>query len=134
MLIYSKKCRKRIFEKISWEKKVPNKNNSYLFIENEENSPKNDEDDIIYQEQINLLIYAFIIKSININPEGPNCEMYKGRILINCNVDKFYDNGDNKTVKEAVSHYRIDIAAINNFIDAKKELTKEKNVNCPYYA
>ena len=116
-------------------------------IENEENFPKNDEDDIIYKDKIILPLHASINKLKDINPEGPNCEMYKGRILLgqkilivmtyfedSCNIDKLYKNGDNKTVKEAVSHYGIDIVTVNNFSDAKNELTKEENGKCPYYA
>ena len=51
-----------------------------------------------------------------------------------CNIDKLYKNGDNKTVKDAVSHFGIDIVSVNNYNDAIKELTKDENGKCPYYA
>ena len=43
------------------------------------------------------------------------------------NIDKLYKNGDNKTVKDAVSHFGIDIVSVNNYNDAIKELTKDEN-------
>ena len=87
------------------------------------------------------------IANININPEGSDCEMYKSKILLGqkilivmvyddgtYNIDKLYKNGNNKTVKDAVSHYGIDIVSVNNYNDAIKELTKDENGKCPYYA
>ena len=56
------------------------------------------------------------------NPIGENAEIYKRDILkgqeiliVNthyedaCNIPKLYNNGDNKTVKEAVEHFGITI-------------------------
>jgi hypothetical protein len=51
-----------------------------------------------------------------------------------CNIYKLYENSENKTVKEAVSHYGIDIVTVNNYNDAIKEITKEENGKCSYYA
>ena len=84
---------------------------------------------------------------ININPEGLDCEIYKKNILLSqkilivmtyyedsCNINKLFENGDNKTVKDAVSHFGIEIVAVDNYEDAIKEITKDENGKCPYYA
>ena len=51
-----------------------------------------------------------------------------------CNICKLYNNGDNKTVKDAVSYYGIEIVTVDNYDKATKELTKKENGKCPYYA
>ena len=81
------------------------------------------------------------------NPEGPNSEIYKPNILLGqkillvmvyyeetCNIERIFDNDDNKTVKEAVSHFGIEITAVKKYEDAIKELTRNENGKCPYYA
>ena len=81
------------------------------------------------------------------NPIGKNAEMYKRDILKGqkilivmtlyegaCNIPKLYNNGNNKTVKEAVEHFGITIVAVNNYKDAIKELKKNDKGKCPYYA
>ena len=72
--------------------------------------------------------------------------MYKGKILSgqkilivmvyyeeSCNINKLSNNGDSKTVKEAISHYRIEIVEVNDYNSAIKELTKDENGKCLYY-
>ena len=51
-----------------------------------------------------------------------------------CNIKKLYQNGNNKTVQEAVEYYGITIIAVNQYKDAIKELTKKEKGKCPYYA
>ena len=81
------------------------------------------------------------------NPIGENAEIYKRDILKGqeilivmthyedaCNIPKLYNNGDNKTVKEAVEHFGITIVAVNNYKAVIKELKKNGNGKCPYYA
>ena len=110
-------------------------------IKNEEKPPMELDVPVIKQKETKIDI------SIDINPKGPNCEMYLPDILLgqkilivmayyenSCNIDKLYENSENKTVKEAVSHYGIDIVTVNNYNDAIKEITKEENGKCPYYA
>ena len=83
----------------------------------------------------------------DINPKGPDCEIYKPNILLGqkilivmtysescCNIEKIYENGNNKTIKDAASHYGIGIVTVDNYNDAINELTKEENGKCPYYA
>ena len=83
----------------------------------------------------------------DINPEGDYCEMYKPNILLGqkilivmiysdilCNINNIFENNVNKTVKEAVSHFGIEIIAVNNYEDAINELTKNEKGKCPYYA
>ena len=50
------------------------------------------------------------------------------------NIAKLFKNGENKTVKDAVSHFGLEIIAVNNYVDAIKELTKDENGKCPYYS
>ena len=50
------------------------------------------------------------------------------------NIDKLYENGNNKTVKEAVKHYGIIIIPVRTYENAIKELTKNEKGKCPYYA
>ena len=51
-----------------------------------------------------------------------------------CNIERIFDNDDNKTVKEAVSHFGIEIIAVKKYEDAIRELTRNVNGKCPYYA
>jgi len=123
--------------------KDDNKSNINIDIKNPEKPPQIDIN-IFHKEIIDT---ANTIANININPEGPDCEMYQSKILLGqkilivmvyyndtCNTGKLYKNGDNKTVKDAVSHYGIEIVSVNNYFDAIKELTKDENGKCPYYA
>jgi hypothetical protein len=81
------------------------------------------------------------------NPIGENAEIYKRDILKGqeilivmthyedaCNIPKLYNNGDNKTVKEAVEHFGITIVAVNNYKAVIKELKKNGNGKYSYYA
>ena len=81
------------------------------------------------------------------NPEAPNSEMYTPNCLFGqkilivmtyyedkCNIGKLYENGDNKTVKEAVEHFGITIFPVSTYEDAIKELTKNEKGKCPYYS
>ena len=81
------------------------------------------------------------------NPIGKNAEIYKQNILQGqkilivmtyhdntCNIQNLYNNGNNKTVKEAVEHFGITIVSKDNYNDAIKELKKNENGKCPYYA
>jgi hypothetical protein len=82
-----------------------------------------------------------------INPEGPNIEIYKANILLGqkilivmtcedpySNIKRLFKNDDNKTVNEAANHFGIELVTVNNYDDAIKEITKEENGKCPYYA
>ena len=73
--------------------------------------------------------------------------MYKSNILLgqkilivmihyenSCNINKISYNNGNKTVKDAVSHFGIEITTVNNYGTAITELTKSENGKCPYYA
>jgi hypothetical protein len=51
-----------------------------------------------------------------------------------CNIEKLFKNDDNKTVNEAANHFGIELVTVNNYDDAIKEITKEENGKCPYYA
>ena len=51
-----------------------------------------------------------------------------------CNINRISYNNGNKTVKNAVSHFGIDITTVNNIEAAITELTKSENGKCPYYA
>ncbi len=88
-----------------------------------------------------------IAPKVDLNPVGPNSEIYKKNILKRqkililmihqeyyCNIEKLFKNSDNKTVNDAAVHFRIEIVTINNYDDAIKEITKEENGKCPYYA
>ena len=81
------------------------------------------------------------------NPVGPNSEMYSQKCLLRqkilivmtyygekFNIDKLNENGNNKTVKEAVKHYGIIIIPVRTYENAIKELTKNEKGKCPYYA
>jgi len=81
------------------------------------------------------------------NPEGINSEMYQPgvlegqKILIvmtyeqnDCNIQKLFQNGESKTVKQAVEHFGIELVAVDNYRKAIKEITKNENGKCPYYA
>ena len=81
------------------------------------------------------------------NPIGKNAEIYKQNILQGqkilivmtyhdntCNIQNLYNNGNNKTVKEAVEYFGITIVSKDNYNDAIKELKKNENGKCPYYA
>ena len=146
------------------KEKNPKGKESPIDIEKEINSNSKDDDDISKinfkiknlekppQEESNIINKEIIgitnpIAKKNINPEGQDCEMYISKSLLGqkilivmvyyedtCNIDKLYKNGDNKTVKDAVSHFGIDIVSVNNYNDAIKELTKDENGKCPYYA
>ena len=114
--------------------------NNYIYIEEDKNLQ------IINnyyseRESLNKELYR------NINPEGPDSEIYKQNILLgqkilivmvyyeySCNIYKLFYNEENKTVKDAVSHFGIEIITVNNYVDAIKELTKDENGKCPYYA
>lgn len=102
-------------------------------------------------EDINNIINPELpqVKKLNydINPEGSNCEIYKSNILLgqkilivmtyeepSINIKALFHNGSNKTVNDAVIHYGIKLIAVNNYEDAIKELTKNENGYCPYYA
>ena len=121
------------------------------------NDPKKDLKNSIYLEEAhnlsNISNYHLGRESLNkelyrnINPEGPNSEIYKKNILLgqkilivmiyyeySCNIDKLFYNGENKIVKDAVCHFGFEIIAVNNYLDAIKELTKDENGKCPYYA
>ena len=82
-----------------------------------------------------------------INPEGPNIEIYKANILLGqkilivmtcedpfSNIKSLSYNHPNKTVKDAADHFGIELVTVNNYDDAIKEITKEENGKCPYYA
>ena len=86
------------------------------------------------------------IKQI-INPVGPYSEMYKSNILLgqkilivmlynvyDCYINQISYNNGKKTVKDAVSHFGIEITTVNNYEKAIAELTKSENGKCPYYA
>lgn len=86
------------------------------------------------------------IKQI-INPVGPYSEMYKSNILLgqkiliamlynvyDCNINQISYNNGKKTVKDAVSHFGIEITTVNNYEKAIAELTKSENGKYPYYA
>ena len=51
-----------------------------------------------------------------------------------CNINKISYNNGNKTVKDAVSHFGIEITTVNNYGTAITELTKPENGKFPYYA
>ena len=51
-----------------------------------------------------------------------------------CNIERLYQNGNNKTVREAVEYYGITIIAVDNYENAIRELTKKEKGKCPYYA
>jgi len=125
--------------KINAPKKEDSLNN-YLYHEETHNLP-NINNNHLGRESLNKELYS------NINPEGPNSEIYKKNILlgqkilivmlyndISVNINKLFYNEENKTVKDAVSHFGIEIIAVNNYIDAIKELTKDENGKYPYYA
>ena len=114
--------------------------NNYLYHEETHNLP-NINNNHLGRESLNKELYS------NINPEGPNSEIYKKNILlgqkilivmlyndISVNINKLFYNEENKTVKDAVSHFGIEIITVNNYLDAIKELTKDENGKCPYYA
>ena len=81
------------------------------------------------------------------NPIGKNAEIYKPNILQgqkilivmtyyedSCNIPNLHKNGKNKTVKDAVEHFGATIVTVDNYNDAIKELKKNENGKCPYYA
>lgn len=51
-----------------------------------------------------------------------------------CNINKISYNNGNKTVKDAVSHFGIEITTVNNYGTAITELIKPENGKFPYYA
>lgn len=51
-----------------------------------------------------------------------------------CNINNLYENSENKIVKDEVSHFGIDIIAVNNYGNEIKEITKDENGKSPYYA
>ena len=44
-----------------------------------------------------------------------------------CNIDKLFYNGENKNIKDTISHFGIEIIEVNNYLDTIKELTKDEN-------
>ena len=53
---------------------------------------------------------------------------------IDCNINKLFNNDGYKTVNDAVTHFGIEIVAVDNYINAINELTKDENGKCPYYS
>ena len=115
-----------------------NKNEIKNNIINPEKSPNSDkkknknplENKIVNKNEI-------IAPKVDLNPEGPNSEIYKKNILKGQKILMvmiFQKDYDNKTVNDAVSHFGIELVTVNNYYDAKNEITKEENGKCPYYA
>ena len=89
-----------------------------------------------------------ITSKVDLNPEGPNSEIYQKNILKgqkilivmtyqeknNFNIERLYKNDNNKTVKDAADHFGIELVTGDNYYDAINEITKEENGKCPYYA
>ena len=117
---------------------------------NEISNIKNPE---IFQNLPDINIYPNMEGNFNnpikqiINPVGPYSEMYKSNILLgqkilivmlynvyDCNINQISYNNGKKTVKDAVSHFGIEITTVNNYEKAIAELTKSENGKCPYYA
>ena len=97
-----------------------------------------------YNNQENRMIEN---KSQNEKEINLNHEKYKPNILLGqkilivmlyndsiCNINAIFYNGKNKTVKDAVSHFGIEIYAVDSYERAITELTKNENGKCPYYA
>ena len=116
---------------------------------NIENDPKDlkDLNYIINPEMPKVNKNEIITSKVDLNPEGPNSEIYKKQILKgqkilivmtyqgpSCNIEKLFKNEDNKTLKEAANHFGIGLVTVNNYDDAINEITKEENGKCPYYA
>ena len=115
-------------------------------IENDPNDLK-DLNYIINPEMPKVNKNEIITSKVDLNPEGPNSEIYKKQILKgqkilivmtyqgpSCNIEKLFKNEDNKTLKEAANHFGIGLVTVNNYDDAINEITKEENGKCPYYA
>ena len=135
------------------DSKIRNEINEVISSEERVIRESNDDDNIDNEPKfINKELNPTVPKSDNngsrkINPEGLDSEMYKPNCLLgqkilivmthyssSINIEKLYENGKNRTVREAVEHFGIDIVSVNNYEDAINELTKNEEGNCPYYA